>query len=141
MAAHTAANYNVDLQNCLNTFPQPPDCYERTFGLTLPNSTGGTNILTPNAGVLLGPDVAAAAAAKAAMDAAAAVAAKPAATTSPTSTPAPGAQTPQTTTQTSGGSGAPGGSTSGASVPSDKTIYWILGGGTLAVILFFMVTR
>lgn len=32
------ANYNVDLANCLNTFPQPPDCYTRTFGLT---PTGG----------------------------------------------------------------------------------------------------
>src|SRR5260221_655114 len=28
------ANYAVDLANCLNTFPQPPDCYSRTFGLT-----------------------------------------------------------------------------------------------------------
>lgn len=28
------ANYSVDLTNCLNTFPQPPDCYSRTFGLT-----------------------------------------------------------------------------------------------------------
>ncbi len=32
------ANYNVDLANCLNTYPQPPDCYQRTFGLT---PTGG----------------------------------------------------------------------------------------------------
>jgi hypothetical protein len=32
------ANYNVDLANCLNTYPQPPDCYTRTFGLT---PTGG----------------------------------------------------------------------------------------------------
>lgn len=28
------ANYHVFLANCLNTFPQPTDCYQRTFGLT-----------------------------------------------------------------------------------------------------------
>lgn len=38
MQARNNANYNVDLQNCLNTYPQPPDCYQRTFGLT---PTGG----------------------------------------------------------------------------------------------------
>ena len=38
MQLRNQANYNVDLQNCLNTFPQPPDCYTRTFGLT---PTGG----------------------------------------------------------------------------------------------------
>ena len=38
MQLRNNANYAVDLQNCLNTFPQPPDCYSRTFGLT---PTGG----------------------------------------------------------------------------------------------------
>jgi hypothetical protein len=38
MQLRNNANYNVDLQNCLNTYPQPPDCYSRTFGLT---PTGG----------------------------------------------------------------------------------------------------
>ncbi len=28
------ANYSVDLANCLATVPTPPDCYQRTFGLT-----------------------------------------------------------------------------------------------------------
>lgn len=32
------ANYTVDLANCLGTFPQPTNCYSRTFGLT---PTGG----------------------------------------------------------------------------------------------------
>lgn len=38
MQLNNNANYNVDLANCLNTYPQPPDCYSRTFGLT---PTGG----------------------------------------------------------------------------------------------------
>ncbi len=44
------SNYNVDLYNCLNTFPQPTDCNQRTFGLTpVGGFTGGVNTLTPNA--------------------------------------------------------------------------------------------
>lgn len=34
MGVSNAANYQIDLANCLNTFPQPKDCYQRTFGLT-----------------------------------------------------------------------------------------------------------
>src|SRR6185369_4054574 len=50
MGQANLANYNVDLYNCLNTFPQPTNCYERTFGLTpVGGYTGGVNILTQNA--------------------------------------------------------------------------------------------
>jgi len=56
LAAGTAANYSVDLQNCLNTIPRPPDCYQRTFGLTLPGTTGGTNTLLANAQAILDPN-------------------------------------------------------------------------------------
>jgi hypothetical protein len=50
MGQANLSNYDVDLANCLNTFPQPTNCYERTFGLTpVGGYTGGVNILTPNA--------------------------------------------------------------------------------------------
>jgi len=56
MKLATQANYAVFLQNCLNTFPQPTNCYERTYGLTLPGTTGSANpaILLPNASTILG---------------------------------------------------------------------------------------
>lgn len=34
MGVNNLNNYNVFLANCLNSFPQPKDCYQRTFGLT-----------------------------------------------------------------------------------------------------------
>lgn len=50
MGQSNLASYNIDLLNCLHTYPQPPDCYQRTFGLTpVGGYTGGVNILTPNA--------------------------------------------------------------------------------------------
>lgn len=50
MGQRNNSNYNVDLFNCLNQFPQPSNCHERTFGLTpVGGFNGGLNILTPNA--------------------------------------------------------------------------------------------
>jgi len=34
MGSQNKSNYDVFLANCLNTFPQPTDCYQRTFGMT-----------------------------------------------------------------------------------------------------------
>lgn len=49
-AVNNAKNYSIDLTNCLNTFPQPTDCYQRTYGLTpVGGFTGGVNVVTPNA--------------------------------------------------------------------------------------------
>jgi hypothetical protein len=68
MAAGTAANYSVDRANCENAWVEndaryasmglarpPNDCGQRTYGLTLPGTSGGTNILTPNAQQILDP--------------------------------------------------------------------------------------
>ena len=66
ITARTNANYNVDLQNCLSQFPQPTDCYQRTFGLTLPGTTGGATGDLANAPQLLGDPAAQALAAEAA---------------------------------------------------------------------------
>jgi hypothetical protein len=68
MAAANAANYAVLRANCENAWAEndarykadgivgpPNDCAQRTFGLTLPGTTGGTNVLTPNAQAILDP--------------------------------------------------------------------------------------
>jgi hypothetical protein len=58
------ANYQVDLTNCLNQFPQPTDCYQRTFGLTPTGGytsdahvqgKGGDTILDAGGNVVSGP--------------------------------------------------------------------------------------
>jgi hypothetical protein len=69
MAAGSAANYAVDRANCETAWaennaryiaagvaPPPNDCAQRTYGLTLPNSSGGTNILTPQAQAIFDPN-------------------------------------------------------------------------------------
>ena len=71
MAAGSAANYDVDRANCETAWaandaryaalglPRPPnDCALRTFGLTLPGSSGGTNILIPSAQSIFDPNYA-----------------------------------------------------------------------------------
>ncbi len=69
IAAGSAANYSVDRTNCETDWaandaryaslglPRPPNtCAQETFGLTLPNSTGGSNILIPNAQSIFAPN-------------------------------------------------------------------------------------
>jgi len=146
LANRTAANYNVDLQNCLNTFPQPPDCYERTFGLTLPNSTGGTSVDIPNAANLLGDPAAQALAAENAHNN----------TPAPNPPPTPPPTPPVTTTPATSPATTPaqnisdklttGGSTtdstgggSASTTPSSTTLYWI--GGIAALALLFAAVK
>lgn len=137
IANNTAANYDVFLQNCLNTVPQPPDCYQRTFGLTLPGTTGGTAVDIPNAAALLGDPAAKALAAEGAHTNAPAPPAPPvthAATGGPD--PLAGKTTPS--------NGTTGGSSSGSSLdktgivvtsPVSPALYWIGGLAAVAVLI------
>lgn len=135
LAAGTAANYNVDLQNCLNTFPQPPDCYQRTFGLTLPGTTGGASGDIANAAALLGDPAAAALAAEGAHN-------PPTPTPQPQApTPTPQTQSPSTgggtTQQPSGGVTTGGGGTTNP-IP---TWYWIAGLAAAGLLIFVAVQK
>ena len=69
MAGNTAANYAVDRSNCETAWAEndarykslgiqgpPNDCAQRTYGLTLPGTTGGTAADIPNAQALLDPN-------------------------------------------------------------------------------------
>jgi hypothetical protein len=142
MQLATNANYAVDLQNCLNTYPQPPDCYQRTFGLTLPNSTGGTNVDMPNAPQLLGDPAAQALAAEAAPHANAPPAPHPP-TPPPTQAATPPASTsPGTSTAQKVSDALTGGKTSTPSTPSDNsTLYWIVGLAAAATLIYAAVNR
>jgi hypothetical protein len=113
IANRSASNYDVDLQNCLNTFPQPPDCYQRTFGLTLPGTTGGTSADIPNAANLLGDPAAQALAAEGAQN------------NAPTAPPAPHPPAPTPPAPT-----AP--ATTPATTPAQKISDTLTGGSTVS---------
>lgn len=149
IANNTAANYNVDVANCQSAWaendaryasmglPRPSnDCAQRTFGLTLPNSSGGTSVDLTNAATLLGD--------QAAKDAAARTLA---AEGVPTPSPAAPQQTPKATppqtggttaaSTNAGGSSSSSSSTSGAAVstPVNPAWYWIAGLAAVALII------
>lgn len=154
-AASTAANYSVDRANCENAWaanaaryqadglPVPPnDCAERTFGLTLPGTTGGTSADIPNAGLILGADpLPASAPPAAAAPPPAPIPPAPAAAPSPDSTQtkllktyAPGPSTPPSSAKDStGGSADSGGS-------PNQALYWV-GGLAAALVLVVAVSR
>lgn len=142
LAAHTGANYTVDLSNCNSNWaendaryasfglPRPPNtCNEDTFGLTLPGTTGGTNALIPDAAALLGPAAAANAAAAAANIVASG------------GTPAASApaSVPQSSTPAAGGSlsSGAGGSASGSS----SILPWALGAAAVLALVFAVANR
>ncbi len=139
LANRTAANYDVDLQNCLNTFPQPPDCYQRTFGLTLPGTTGGTSADLSNAPALLGDAAANALAAEAAHQPVVPATATPTDTPPPPNAPAttPASTPAQKVSDTLTGPTTGGGS--GSTSPISSTLYWI--GGIAALALLFAAVK
>jgi hypothetical protein len=135
------ANYAVDLENCLSTYPQPTDCYQRTFGLT---PTGG---FTSDAGAGPGGSTLILDANGNPVTNTPALLHAPVPTPAPTPTPTP---TPQTQ-NTGGGSTAQkvadqltgGGSTPTPTTPatSNTTLYWIAGLAAAGVLLFVAVNK
>jgi hypothetical protein len=140
MQALNNANYAVDLQNCLNTFPQPTNCYQRTFGLTptggftsdAGGGPGGTTIIldangnpvTNSPAVLKAPTPSAPPA--------------PTPQSTPTNTQSGGSTAQKVSDVLTGGSTAPSATTPATSM---TTWYWIAGLAAAGLLIYAAVNK